>query len=276
MQDQEGGMTLREPYNRVFISFGPFTIYWYAVFIVSGILLGYFIASKRAKKEGISEDVISDLLLYGLPVSIISARLYYVFFELDSYIRNPVDILKVWEGGLAIHGGLIGAVATGVIYCRKKNFSFWKVADIVAPSIVIGQIIGRWGNFMNQEAYGGEISREALKGFLLPNFIVNQMYIDGAYRQPTFLYESLWNIGVLIILILLIKRKAFNGQLFLVYIIMYSIGRFWIEGLRTDSLMLTQNLRMAQVLSISLIFSALLVYFYFKKNKEEHYNGNYT
>lgn len=122
MQDQEGGMTLREPYNRVFISFGPFTIYWYAVFIVSGILLGYFIASKRAKKEGISEDVISDLLLYGLPVSIISARLYYVFFELDSYIRNPVDILKVWEGGLAIHGGLIGAVATGVIYCRKKPF----------------------------------------------------------------------------------------------------------------------------------------------------------
>ncbi|EGO8235373.1 prolipoprotein diacylglyceryl transferase [Enterococcus dispar] len=267
---------MREPYNRVFISFGPFTIYWYAVFIVSGILLGYFIASKRAKKEGISEDVISDLLLYGLPVSIISARLYYVFFELDSYIRNPVDILKVWEGGLAIHGGLIGAVATGVIYCRKKNLSFWKVADIVAPSIVIGQIIGRWGNFMNQEAYGGEISREALKGFLLPNFIVNQMYIDGAYRQPTFLYESLWNIGVLIILILLIKRKAFNGQLFLVYIIMYSIGRFWIEGLRTDSLMLTQNLRMAQVLSISLIFSALLVYFYLKKNKEEHYNGNYT
>lgn len=139
---------MREPYDRVFISFGPFTIYWYAIFIVFGIIIGYFVANRRAKRAALPEDTIVDLLLYGLPVSIISARLYYVLFELPLYIDDPLSILKIWEGGLAIHGGLIGAVLTGVIYCKKKNLSFWNVADVVAPSIVIGQIIGRWGNFM--------------------------------------------------------------------------------------------------------------------------------
>ncbi len=256
---------MREPYDRVFISFGPFTIYWYAVFIVFGIIIGYFVANRRAKRAALPEDTIVDLLLYGLPVSIISARLYYVLFELPLYIDDPLSIFKIWEGGLAIHGGLIGAVLTGVIYCKKKHLSFWNVADVVAPSIVIGQIIGRWGNFMNQEAYGEIVDIEFLQSLKLPSFIIDQMYIDGAYHHPTFLYESLWNIGVLIILLLVSRNRMFFGQIFLIYLSLYSVGRFWIEGLRTDSLMLTANLRMAQVLSIVLLIGSILTYIYLKK-----------
>ncbi|MDB1688209.1 prolipoprotein diacylglyceryl transferase [Enterococcus casseliflavus] len=267
---------MKEPYNRVFFSFGPFTIYWYAIFIVSGIIIGYWVANHRAKKVGFPEDTIVDLLLYGLPISIISARLYYVLFELPSYVDNPLNILKIWEGGLAIHGGLIGAVFVGFIYCRKKNISFWKVADVVAPSIVIGQIIGRWGNFMNQEAYGDIVERAFLISLKLPSFIIDQMFIDGAYRQPTFLYESLWNIGVLIILLVTPRKRTFPGKIFLTYVVLYSIGRFWIEGLRTDSLMLTQNIKMAQALSIALIIGSMLTYIYLKNTEEENVHGSIT
>ncbi|MDT2387576.1 MULTISPECIES: prolipoprotein diacylglyceryl transferase [Enterococcus] len=261
------------PYNRIFLSFGPFTIYWYAIFIVTGITIGFVLADMKARKIGLPKDTITDLLLYGLPISIISARLYYVIFEMDSYISNPISIIKIWEGGLAIHGGLIGAVITGVIYCNKKKLSFWLVADVVAPSIVIGQIIGRWGNFMNQEAYGNIVSRSFLQSLRLPDFIINQMFIDGAYRQPTFLYESLWNVGVLIILILLSRKKKFTGQIFLTYIMLYSVGRFWIEGLRTDSLMLTPNLRVAQILSVILLVVSTCTYVYFKNIREENIHG---
>ncbi|MDT2388275.1 prolipoprotein diacylglyceryl transferase [Enterococcus avium] len=264
------------PYSRVFLSFGPFTIYWYAILIVTGITIGFVVANEKAKKANLPEETISDLLLYGLPISIISARLYYVLFEFSSYINSPLDILKIWEGGLAIHGGLIGAIITGVIYCKKKEISFWKVADVVAPSILIGQIIGRWGNFMNQEAYGGIVTRSFLEGLKLPNFIINQMYIDGFYRQPTFLYESLWNIAVLFVLLLIDRKKQFTGQLFLLYVTFYSIGRIWIEGFRTDSLMLTPNLKMAQVLSVFLILGASLLYFYLKNIKESDLNGSNT
>ncbi|MDT2635808.1 prolipoprotein diacylglyceryl transferase [Enterococcus dongliensis] len=264
---------LLTPYNRIFLSFGPFTIYWYAIFIVTGITIGFVLADMKARKIGLPKDTITDLLLYGLPISIISARLYYVIFEMDSYISNPISIIKIWEGGLAIHGGLIGAVITGVIYCNKKKLSFWLVADVVAPSIVIGQIIGRWGNFMNQEAYGNIVSRSFLQSLRLPDFIINQMFIDGAYRQPTFLYESLWNVGVLIILILLSRKKKFTGQIFLTYIMLYSVGRFWIEGLRTDSLMLTPNLRVAQILSVILLVVSTCTYVYFKNIREENIHG---
>ena len=264
---------LLTPYNRIFLSFGPFTIYWYAIFIVTGITIGFVLADMKARKIGLPKDTITDLLLYGLPISIISARLYYVIFEMDSYISNPISIIKIWEGGLAIHGGLIGAVITGVIYCNKKKLSFWLVADVVAPSIVIGQIIGRWGNFMNQEAYGNIVSRSFLQSLRLPDFIINQMFIDGAYRQPTFLYESLWDVGVLIILILLSRKKKFTGQIFLTYIMLYSVGRFWIEGLRTDSLMLTPNLRAAQILSVILLVVSTCTYVYFKNIREENIHG---
>jgi phosphatidylglycerol:prolipoprotein diacylglycerol transferase len=167
--------------------------------------------------------------------------------------------VKIWNGGLAIHGGLIGAFVTGYIFAKVKGISFWKLADIGAPSIILGQAIGRWGNFINQEAHGGEVTRQFLEGLFLPEFIINQMYINGAYYHPTFLYESLWSLVGFAGLMLLRKANLRRGELFLTYIIWYSVGRFFIEGMRTDSLMLTESLRVAQVISLLLIAIAAAV-----------------
>jgi phosphatidylglycerol:prolipoprotein diacylglycerol transferase len=182
-----------------------------------------------------------------------------VLFEWGYYSQHPGEIIKIWNGGIAIHGALIGSVATTVVFARIKNLSFWKIVDIAAPSILLGQAIGRWGNFMNQEAHGGQVSRAFLENLHLPDFIINQMYINGTYYHPTFLYESVWNIIGVAILLFLRKANLRRGELFLGYIIWYSIGRFFIEGLRTDSLMLTGSLRMAQVLSIALIVLAVFL-----------------
>jgi phosphatidylglycerol:prolipoprotein diacylglycerol transferase len=242
-----------EPLNRIFISIGPITIYWYAIFMISGAFLGYLLVAKQAEKEDINDDTILDLLLIAFPIAILSARTYYVLFEWSDYSTNFWDVFKIWEGGLAIHGGLIGAIITGYFFSKKRNIPFFKLADLVAPGILVGQIVGRWGNFMNQEAFGGIVPRTFLESLNLPNFIINQMYIDGAYHHPTFLYESLWNSLILIILLLVRNKKHFQGQLFFMYLMGYSIGRFFIEGLRTDSLMLTSTIRMAQFISVILI-----------------------
>lgn len=254
-----------EPLNRVAISIGPFTIYWYGLIIGIGILLGYIFATREGERLGVSKDLFADLLIWAIPIAIICARLYYVAFEWDFYGKNPVNIIKIWEGGLAIHGGLIGAVLTGIIFARVKKVSFWKLADIAAPSIILGQAIGRWGNFMNQEAHGEEVSRLFLENLHLPEFIINQMYIDGAYYHPTFLYESLWNIVGFILLILLRKVNLRRGELFLTYLIWYSVGRFFIEGMRTDSLMIGEQLRAAQTISITIIMAALIIMFVRRK-----------
>jgi phosphatidylglycerol---prolipoprotein diacylglyceryl transferase len=242
-----------EPLNRVMIQLGPLSVYWYGFLIGSGAMLGLWLAVRESKRLGMNKEIFVDLVLYALPIAIICARLYYVLFNFEYYAANPSDILKVWQGGLAIHGGLIGAFLTGYIFCKKKGLSFWKLADIAAPSILIGQIIGRWGNFMNQEAYGGEVTREFLESLYLPDFIINQMYINGAYHHPTFLYESLWNVVGLCILLFLRRVNLRRGEIFLGYLVWYSIGRFFIEGLRTDSLMLTDTLRMAQVISLATV-----------------------
>lgn len=248
--------------DRIFLELGPFTIYWYGVIIGTGAMLGLWLAVRESQRRGLHKDVFVDLVLWAIPIAIVSARLYYVLFKLDYYIEHPSQILAIWEGGLAIHGGLIGAIVTGIVFARKRGISFWKLADIGAPSIILGQAIGRWGNFMNQEAHGGEVTREFLEGLRLPEFIINQMYINGAYYHPTFLYESLWSIVGFIILLLLRKVNLRRGELFLTYVIWYSVGRFFVEGLRTDSLMLTETLRIAQVISIALIILAigLLIY----------------
>ncbi|CAG9620696.1 prolipoprotein diacylglyceryl transferase [Sutcliffiella rhizosphaerae] len=245
-----------QPLDPILINW-PITIYWYGAIIGTGALLGLWIATKEGEKRGLNKDIFVDLVLFAIPIAIICARLYYVIFQWDHYSQNPGDIIKIWEGGLAIHGGLIGAVATGVVFARVRGLSFWKLADIAAPSIILGQAIGRWGNFMNQEAHGGPVTREFLEGLHLPEFIVNQMYINGTYYHPTFLYESLWNIVGFGLLLLLRKVNLKRGELFLSYVIWYSIGRFFIEGLRTDSLMLTENLMIAQVISIALIILSI-------------------
>ncbi|WP_033827848.1 prolipoprotein diacylglyceryl transferase [Bacillus andreraoultii] len=249
-----------EPLNPIAVDFGPFTIRWYGVIIAFGIVVAYLLANREGKKRGFPDELFADLLLWAIPISIICARIYYVIFEWEYYALNPIKIIAIWEGGIAIHGALIGAVVTAIVFCRKRNISFWKLADIAAPSLIIAQAIGRWGNFMNQEAHGGEVTRQFLENLHLPNFIIDQMYIKGTYYHPTFLYESLWNIVGFIILLLLRRLNLKQGEIFLCYAIWYSIGRYFIEGLRTDSLYLFDtNIRVAQLISITIIGVALII-----------------
>lgn len=254
-------MILNAAINPVAISLGPLSIHWYGIIILVGMLIGYYLANKETIKRGLPDDLFMDLMMYIIIFSLIGARLYYVLFNLDYYLANPIDIFKVYEGGMAIHGGLIGGFLTGIIYTKKKNYSFFQIADIAAPSILLGQAIGRWGNFINQEAHGGEVSRTFLENLMIPEFIINHMNIDGVYYHPTFLYESVWSIiGVIILFIIRPKLKL--GNTILVYLIYYSIGRFFIEGMRTDSLMIGDYIRTAQLISITIIILALAIMIY--------------
>ena len=260
-----------EPLNRVFLQLGPITIYWYAVFIMSGVALGLFLAIREGKKMGINSEFFYDLVTYGLPISIIGARIYYVAFSWDYYSSHPEDIIKIWQGGIAIHGAIIAAFIFGYFFCKKRKVSFWLVADIASVSFIIAQAIGRWGNFMNQEAHGGVVpgatldaQREFLQSLFIPDFIVNNMYINEAYYHPTFLYESLWNmVGFLFIVFVLRKLpKLLVGEIAAFYAVLYSIGRYMVEGMRTDILMLTESIRMAQFISITTIVLVLILVIY--------------
>lgn len=256
-------------------SIGSIEVRWYGILIACGIVLAYFVAQKEAIKRGLPEDFLADLLIWAIPISIICARIYYVSMKWEYYGANPGKIIQIWNGGIAIHGALIGAVITAYIFCKKKGISFLKVADILAPSLLIGQMIGRWGNFMNQEAYGGPVSREFLENLMIPNWIIEQMYVQdlGTYVHPTFLYESVWNFIGLIILLSLRKVNLHRGEMFFGYMIWYSIGRFFIEGMRTDSLYLVGQLRSAQVVSILAIILGIvcIVYRRMKVRPVVHY-----
>jgi phosphatidylglycerol---prolipoprotein diacylglyceryl transferase len=251
-----------QPLDRVFLELGPITIYWYGVIIGTGVLLGLFLAMRESERRGLPKETFVDLVLWAVPIAILCARAYYVIFQWDYYSKHPAEIPQIWQGGLAIHGGLIGAIITTIVFAKIRGLSFWKLMDIAAPSIILGQAIGRWGNFMNQEAHGGPVTREFLESLHLPEFIINQMYINGEYYHPTFLYESLWNLTGFLILLLLRKINLRRGELFLSYVIWYSIGRFFIEGMRTDSLMLTDTLRVAQFISIVLIIAAIGIWIF--------------
>lgn len=245
--------------DRVAIHIGSIQIYWYGIIIGMGVFIGLWLAMRESERRGLDKDLFVDLLIYAVPISIISARIYYVIFEWSYYKDHLGDIYKIWNGGIAIHGALIGAVITAIVFARSRNISFWKIADIAAPSLILAQAIGRWGNFINQEAYGGEVSRQFLENLMLPDFIIDQMYIQGAYHHPTFLYESLWNLAGFGLLLLLRKVNLRQGEVFLTYVIWYSIGRYFIEGLRTDSLMLFGEFRMAQLLSLILIMGGIIL-----------------
>ena len=266
----------------VAIQLGPLSIRWYGIIIASGILIGYLMAQSTAKKVGIKEETLIDLIIWCVVMAIICARIYYVAFEWEYYSQHLAEIPLIMNGGIAIHGGLIGAFLTGAILCRVKNLSFFQMVDIVAPGIILAQAIGRWGNFINQEAHGGPVSRSFLENIHIPDFIINQMQIDGVFYQPTFLYESIWNIIGFIIL-LLIRPHLKIGETFFAYLIYYSIGRYFIEGLRTDSLMLTEYLRVAQVISIVIIIASIIFILYrrirydlpkFREVKGYYHNSN--
>lgn len=265
-----------QPLNRVALDLGGIQIYWYGIIIGVGVMLGLWLAIRESQRRGLHKEVFVDLILFAVPIAIICARIYYVIFQWGYYSQHPGEIIKIWNGGIAIHGALIGAVLTTIIFAKVRRVSFWKLADIAAPSLLLGQAIGRWGNFMNQEAHGGEVTRVFLENLHLPQFIINQMYINGTYYQPTFLYESLWNLLGVVVLLFLRRVNLRRGEIFLSYLIWYSIGRFFIEGLRTDSLMLTQTLRMAQVISLTLIVVALalLVYRRVSGTEKQRYLDN--
>lgn len=263
--------------DRVFFELGPFSIYWYGVIIATGLFLGLYVATKEADRLGLKKDLIIDLIMFATPIAIIFARIYYVIFEWERYSEGPFwKVIAIWEGGIAIHGALIGAVLTAIVYARVKQVSFWQLADIVAPSLILGQAIGRWGNFMNQEAHGGPISASTYEQFhqYLPDFIMNQMCIDGVMYHPTFLYESIWNIAVFVLLLLLRKYNPLRGEIFLSYLLTYSIGRLFIEGMRTDSLYLFGSIRTAQLISILLILGALILIIYRRRTTTKRYKDN--
>ncbi|RPF54384.1 prolipoprotein diacylglyceryl transferase [Aquisalibacillus elongatus] len=256
-----------EPYSRVFIELGPFPVYWYGFLIMLGAVIALIVAQREGNRLGLHKDFFIDLLVFAIPAAIIGARLYYVIFQWENY-NSFGDIIDIREGGLAIHGALIASVLVAYIYAKKKNVSFWKVADIAAPSILIGQMLGRWGNFMNQEAYGGPVSEAAYQNVLqyVPDWIMNQMCVDGVYHHPTFLYESLWSmLGIVLLLVLRYKVNPRRGVIFLSYVMWYSFGRFFIEGMRTDSLYIVPGLRTAQVISILLIIGSIVLLYYRRK-----------
>ncbi|RAV02762.1 prolipoprotein diacylglyceryl transferase [Paenibacillus sp. YN15] len=224
--------------KRIAFSLGPIDVHWYGIILGTAALVGLYLAIYEGKRFKIIPDFFMDLILLGVPSAIVGARIYYVAFKWEDYKDNLLDVFAIWEGGIAIYGALIGAIIAASIYCRRKGLSFIRIADICAPSLIAGQMIGRWGNFINQEAHGGPVAESFLRDKLfLPDFIVNQMNIDGIFYHPTFLYESLWNLLVLLLLFWLRRRPWLkSGELFALYFIGYSVGRFFIEGLRTDSL----------------------------------------
>ena len=244
--------------NRVLVNIGPVTIYWYSFLILVAVLIGYEIAIQYSKKINYHSNYITDMALYLLIWSVVGARLYYVVFNYSAFQNDFLGIFQIWRGGLAIYGGILGGILYILYYCIKKKLDFIKVLDILSLSLLLGQAIGRWGNFFNSEAYGGTTTYEALKSLHIPEFIIQGMNIDGIYRQPTFLYESLWCL-VGVVILYLIRRKAFNdkGKQISFYLMWYGLGRFFIEGLRSDSLYLG-TLKISQIVSAILFLIGVI------------------
>ena len=254
--------------NPVALQLGPISIRWYAICIVSGLILAVYLSMKEAPRKKIDPDAIIDFILIAFPLAILGARLYYVIFEWGYYSQHPGEIFAIWNGGIAIYGGLLTGALVLYLFSRRRLIETIDFLDIAAPSVMIAQSIGRWGNFFNQEAYGAAV--KSLN--YLPSFIRDQMYIDGSYRQPTFLYESIWNLlGFLLILILRRKPQFLRqGEVTAFYLIWYGFGRMMIEGMRTDSLMFA-GLRVSQWLSMILILVGLAIIIYQRRKKAPYY-----
>ena len=229
---------------------GPIRLRWYGILIASAVLIGVSLAQKVAQRKGLNPDIVSDLAIWLVLGAIPAARLYYVLFQWDYYRNNPGEIIAIWHGGIAIHGAILGGMLATFIFCRLKKLSFWRLADTVAPSLILGQAIGRWGNFFNSEAFGAPT--DLPWKLFIPVGNRPQGLGNLEFYHPTFLYESLWNLGTFALLMWLTFRftKLRAGSIFLIYTIAYSLGRVWIEGLRMDSLMLGP-LRIAQVVSLT-------------------------
>ena len=264
------------------ISVFGFEIAYYGIIIGLGVLAGIAIAAFLAKKTGQDPDTYYDLALYAVVLSVLGARIYYVIFSWDSYKDDLLSIFNIRQGGLAIYGGVITAIITVYVYAKVKKIPFGLMTDTAGPGLILGQIIGRWGNFFNREAFGDytnnlfamQLPVDAVRSSDITEKMMEHMdVIDGIrYIQvhPTFFYESLWNVCVLAIMLWWVKRKQFDGQVFLIYLFGYGVGRFWIEGLRTDSLMLFgTGLRVSQALALVMAIGAIVINFIIlKKNKK--------
>jgi len=260
--------------NPIAFRIGDFEIYWYAIIITLGIVFGFLYAAFFCKKDKEDTEVLYDVLLWGLPSAIICARAYYVIFNFDAYRNDLWSVFNIHEGGIAIYGAVIGAVISTYIYAKVKKISFLKLFDYGAAGLFVGQAVGRWGNFVNQEAFGGNYDGLlSMKGNIISETLYDMMKsgmdVDPKIGvHPTFLYESLWNILGIIIIAFIFKKKNHTGKPFAFYIGWYGLGRFFIEGMRTDSLMLTQTIRISQVVAVlSVIASVILFILFEKKNR---------
>lgn len=252
------GLGLDLNVNPVLVDINGIKIYWYAFFIIMGVILALILCKKDDGKYNIKFETILELCLFLLPISIICARIYFVLFKLDYYVQNPLEIFNIRNGGLAIYGGIIGAIATIIVFCKKKKIKILDMLDYIAPYLALGQCIGRWGNFFNGEAHGIETTNIFRMGI-----VENGKYIQV---HPTFLYESVCTLIIFIFLYIRRNKKKYSGELTYWYFVLYGIARAIIEGFRTDSLMLG-DIRISQILSIllSVIFGGILIYKKVKK-----------
>ena len=248
-------------------------IAWYGVIIACGLLLGIWLASYRAKKRGWSSDLVLDFILLAVPLAIIGARAYYVAFEWEYFAANPAKIIAINEGGLAIYGGVIGGFLAAFIFSKAAKFPFLKLIDLVIPSLILGQAMGRWGNFINQEAFGALVTNPNLQFFPLAVYIQSL----GEWHQATFFYESFCNTILLVITLLLGRKGVKDGTLLATYFIGYGTIRAIIEGLRTDSLYLFGNIRVSQLLSALLVLVGITLLVLIKKGviRTKPYDGKY-
>lgn len=257
-----------------FVTIGPISIQWYAIVILTGATFAYLLGQYRFKQLGYPKEILSDYFFALLFIGIIGARIWYVIFTFSEiYANNPMEIFAIWHGGLAIQGGIFTGLIYSYYYFKKFHIPFFVAGDAIMPGVLIAQACGRWGNFFNHEAFGGNVSLDFLNSLHLPDFIVQNMFIDGAYHHPTFLYESVGNVIVFLLIIFVIRKfQKHIGVQFFSYFVGYGIVRFFVEGLRTDSLMFGP-IRMAQLISIVFIIAGIMgiVYIHKKGTKIEDF-----
>ena len=250
--------------NPVAFKLGNLSVKWYGIIMAVAIILAVSMAIFEGRKRQIESDDFMDLLLWAVPLGYVGARIYYVIFEWNYYSQHLDEIIAIWNGGIAIYGGLLAGLAVLLVFCYKRMLPPFLMLDIITPGVMAAQILGRWGNFINQEAHGGPTTLAFLQSIHLPDFIINQMKIGGVYYQPTFLYESFFNlIGLLIILLLRHRKRLFKqGEIFMLYLAWYSVVRFFVEGMRTDSLYLWGSIRVSQMLSVILLIVVIVLFIY--------------
>lgn len=230
-------------------------IHWYGIILCTGLILGVLLGMHQAKVKGYNKDMVLDFMLIAVPLSIVCARIYYVAFEWQRFAANPAKIFAVWEGGIAIYGAVIGGLIAAVIFCKWRKIRLGELLDIAAAPLILGQAIGRWGNFVNQEAFGNVITNKAMQWFPYGVYIQDL----NEWHQATFFYESIWNFLVFGLLLFYFKRAKHRGNVFVMYLVAYGLGRAFIEGLRTDSLWLVPGvIRVSQLLSILLVVGGII------------------